>query len=251
MIDSLFWAVLAIYLLAGVGKGIVGLGLPTVGVGLGTLFLGLDQALAIATIPVVLTNFWQAAQGGNLKRILRRTWGMMLLALIFTAIACQLFTLVDPQLLTVALGVVLMAYAVLGLATPQFPEPGPREKWMAPLAGSLTGIVTGVTGSSMVPGVMYLQSLNLGRDAFVQSLGVLFSATYLGLVIGLGGGGVLTTDLAQLSMFAVLPAIVGVMLGLQIRKRLDDAAFKRTFLSATFLLGAYLAGQAVVELFIK
>lgn len=242
---DILWIVLAIYFVAGIGKGIVGLGLPTVGVGLGTLFLGLDQALAIATVPVVLTNIWQAGQGGQFWAILRRTWVMMLLALVLTALASQMFTWVDPDLLTIFLGLVLMAYAVLGLSTPKFPAPGRHESWMAPLAGSLTGIVTGITGSSMVPGVMYLQSLNLGRDVFVQSLGILFTTTYIGLVIGLGAGGILTRDIALVSFIAVLPAIVGMVIGLHIRHSLNESVFRKTFLTVVLGLGLYLAGQAL------
>jgi len=232
--------VVVIFLFAGFSKGVVGLGLPTIGIGLATLFLGLDQALALATLPVILTNIYQAVIGGHLVRVWRQTWPLMITATIFTTLATGLFVLVDPDILTVFLGTILMIYALISLWTVKIPPPGRHDIWLSPLAGILTGIVTVVTGSSVVPGVMYLQSLDLPRDAFVQSLGVLFSLTYIGLAIGLGQHDILNRDVLELSAIAILPALAGMVLGIQLRRRIPEERFKRLFLWAIFALGTYI-----------
>lgn len=235
----------AIYLFAGVSKGIVGLGLPTIGIGIATLFLGLDQALAVATLPVLLTNAYQAVVGGHFGAILRSTWPLLLPAIVFTGVATGLIVRVDKALLTMFLGVILISYALLSLAKPTLRTPARQESWMAPVAGVLTGIVTGVTGSSVVPGALYLQSLALPRDAFVQSLGILFTGTYIGLVVGLGGHSVLNGGNVLASAIAVLPAVAGMAIGMRIRKRIPEDRFRTIFLCAVLLLGAYLIVRSV------
>ena len=61
------------FLLAGTVKGVTGLGLPSVSLALLTAILGLKAAMAILLVPSFVTNVWQAAVGGHLTAILRRT----------------------------------------------------------------------------------------------------------------------------------------------------------------------------------
>lgn len=232
--------ILAIYLLAGFSKGIVGLGLPTIGIALATIFVGLDTALAYATLPVVLTNLYQALVGGHFTIVWRRTWPLMVIASLFTALATGLFTLVDQNVLTIFLGTILIVYSALTLKTITLSPPGRHDVWISPIMGAVTGIVTGITGSSVVPGVLYLQSLNLPRDAFVQSLGILFTVTYIGLIIGLGHHDILTSKVVGVSAIAIIPALIGMTLGMRIRRRIPEEQFRTVFLLVILLLGVYL-----------
>lgn len=68
---------LAVFLLAGAVKGLVGLGLPAISIALMSLFLPLPEAIALITLPTIFTNIWQAAVGGNFGRIVRRQWPLI------------------------------------------------------------------------------------------------------------------------------------------------------------------------------
>ncbi|MBX6375646.1 MAG: sulfite exporter TauE/SafE family protein, partial [Acetobacteraceae bacterium] len=54
---ALVWAV---FLLAGVIKGICGFGLPTITLGVLVLTRSLPEAMALVLFPAVATNVWQA-----------------------------------------------------------------------------------------------------------------------------------------------------------------------------------------------
>ena len=54
-----------IFLLAGTVKGIVGFGLPLVSITLLTPLYGLVDAIAVMVLPAMVTNFWQALNGGR------------------------------------------------------------------------------------------------------------------------------------------------------------------------------------------
>jgi uncharacterized membrane protein YfcA len=65
---------LAVFLLAGTVKGLVGLGLPTIVIAVTTLVLPLTEAIAMIALPTIFSNVWQAAVGGNFWKILRRQY---------------------------------------------------------------------------------------------------------------------------------------------------------------------------------
>ena len=113
----------------------------------------------------------------------------------------------------------------------------------------INGLLTGMTGSFVVPGVMYLQSLNLQKNDLVKAMGMLFLISTVALGLALGQYELLPADTVMLSSAAVLPAIAGMWLGKLIRDRLSDAAFRRTFYLALLLLGVYIAGNAAVHWF--
>ena len=54
------------------------------------------------------------------------------------------------------------------------------------MIGGINGVLTGMTGSFVVPGVLYLQALALPRDAFIQAMGILFTISTVALAVSLG-----------------------------------------------------------------
>jgi uncharacterized membrane protein YfcA len=64
---------------------------------------------------------------------------------------------------------------------------------MSPLVGAATGILTGLTGSFVMPAVLYLQALQLNRNELVQAMGISFSVPTLVLGLALAGHSMLPT----------------------------------------------------------
>ena len=112
--------------------------------------------------------------------------------------------------------------------------------------GGVNGILTGLTGSFVVPGVLYLQSIGLNRNALIQAMGMLFSVSTLALAVALGHHQLISMELGALSLGGVVPALAGMMIGQKVRNRLSEAAFTRVFFSSLLILGAYIAGRALI-----
>jgi len=62
-----------------------------------------------------------------------------------------------------ALGVALLAYAILGLSGLTVSVPPRLEPVLSPMIGALTGLAAGVTGVFVLPAVPYLQALTCLR----------------------------------------------------------------------------------------
>jgi uncharacterized membrane protein YfcA len=235
------------FLLAGFVKGVIGLGVPTVSLALLTVTLGMKPAMALLLLPSLVTNLWQAFAGGAFLAIVRRTWSLLLAMCLAAWVGVHLLTRADTALLSGLLGALLCVYAALGLARPQIPAPGRHETWLSPLVGVVNGVLTGLTGSFVVPGVPYLQSLGLGRDALVQAMGIMFTVSTLALAVSLSGQSLLPGDLWLLSLAAVLPALLGMVLGQVFRQLLSEAVFRRVFFISLVILGLYIAASALAK----
>lgn len=246
-VDPLLLAlVTATFVVAGLVKGVIGMGMPTVSLALLTATLGLPAAMALLLAPTIITNIWQALVGGYLKRIVRQLWPFLLASVVTVWLGVAILARVDVRWLSGLLGVLIAFYALAGLFDLGLGALVSRGRYAAPSNGVLTGLLTGMTGSSVFPGVAYLQSLGLPRDMLIQAMGVLFVVTISALGLSMGGQRLLSVELGVLSLAAVVPALIGMQLGQRLRRRLSEAAFRRVFLSGLLAMGGYLLLQSLL-----
>ncbi|MBA3447708.1 MAG: sulfite exporter TauE/SafE family protein [Pseudaminobacter sp.] len=246
MLDAaLLFAIAATFLLAGLVKGVIGLGLPTVSLALLTAALGLPQAMALLLVPSFVTNVWQALSGGNCWTVVRRIWPFLVMATVTVGLGALALTRVDLDLLSALLGLLLIAYSIVNLGGVRITVPAGQEMWMGPVIGATNGVLTGMTGSFVVPGVMFLQAIGLPRDMLVQAMGILFTLSTVALAVALGGNGMLSAELGGMSAAALVPAIAGMVLGQKLRSRLSEPVFRRCFFLALLAMGLYIVASTL------
>ena len=117
--------------------------------------------MAVLLVPSFITNVWQAKIGGNGRAIIARISPFLLTAIATVWIATRVLTQVKISLLSVLLGVMLILSLLNNLYRPQVPIPKGCEGWAEPLVGTVDGILTGMTGIFVVPGILYLQPIDL------------------------------------------------------------------------------------------
>jgi uncharacterized protein len=238
-------AVLAAFLLAGTVKGTIGMGMPTVAIGLLGLVMVPAEAAALLVVPALVTNLWQMSAGGRFVALLRRLWPMLVTMVPGALLGIGAMAGLDVRIATAGLGAVLLAYGVFGLVAREFTVPAHAERWLSPIVGFTTGLVTGATGVFVLPAVPYLQSLGFSRDELVQALGLSFTVSTVGLALALSQRGLLGLDYALLSLVAVLPALAGMVLGQALRKRIGAAGFRGFFFWGVLLLGVQLLAKSL------
>lgn len=233
--------ILPAFLVAGAVKGMIGLGLPSVAMGLMALMLTPAQAAALLVMPSFVTNLWQMLAGPALGGLVRRLWSMLVATSIGTWATASLLTSSASGVATFGLGLSLAAYALFGLAGRPLVVAPRQEWWLSPGAGLVTGMITGATGTFVIPVVPYLQSLGLSRDELVQALGLSFTVSTLAMATALWRLGAFEGETAGASALAVLPAVLGMAAGQWLRGRIDQATFRRWFFAGMLLVGAHLA----------
>jgi len=232
--------VIVTFLMAGMIKGVIGLGLPTIAMGLLGLAMAPAQAAALLIIPATLTNLWQLAFGGHLRALVRRLWPMLVAIFLGTGVGALWLGIDGGQWVVRALGGALLLYALSGLLLPALRVGRDHERWLGPLCGLLTGVITAATGVFVIPAVPYLQALGLGKDQLVQALGLSFSISTLALAAALLWRGALGGGELSASLLALIPAVLGMWLGQWLRQRISAVLFKRVFFIGLGLLGTHL-----------
>lgn len=242
---AILLTVAATFVLAGTVKGVIGLGLPSIALALLTLALDLPSAMALLLVPSFATNLWQALTGAHTVAVLRRIGPFLLMASLTVWIGALALTRVRLPLLSGLLGVSLALYAGVNLAGYRPTVSARSETWVGMLLGAVNGLLTGMTGGSAVPGVMFLQAIGLPRDMLIQAMGMLFTVSTLALALAMAASRLLTVELGALSAAAVAPAILGMWLGQRLRYRLSEQRFRQLFFLALLALGLYFVIRSI------
>lgn len=246
MSEQLYIYLFVIFILAGFVKGVTGMGLPTVAMGLLGIFMPLPVAAALLVIPSFVTNVLQLFSGPAMMQIISRLWLMMLLILAGTVAASSLLISINPGRSAFGLGVALILYATFALVSPSLTVSPAREKWLSPVIGGVTGIITGATGVFVMPAVPFLQSLRFSKDELVQALGLSFTVSTVALAAGLYLHDAFRVEQFSLSFVALFPALAGMWLGQKVRARISARRFRQCFLLFLIVLGMELTSRPFI-----
>ena len=233
--------------IAGFVKGVIGLGLPTVSIGLLATQMPPAQALAIVIVPAIVTNIWQTFVGPYLRDIIRRLWPLMAGTVIGILACSGMMTGPYARISTVILGALLVIYGAISLGKVRFTVAEPNQKWVGGIVGLITGAISATTGVQVIPSMPFMQAIGMEKDELVQALGVFFTTATIALSFNLTAAGLLTTATALPGGIALVCAFGGMFLGQALRARMDQDAFRRWFLIAMMLLGAYLAASTLLR----
>lgn len=242
-----FALVAAIFALGGFVKGVVGLGLPTIAMGLLSVLMLPAQAAALLVVPSLVTNVWQIG-GPGLVMLLKRLATLLLGVCAGAWIGAGWLAGSGSSLATLGLGIALIAYAALGLLKWRLRVKRAHERWLAPLIGLATGLVTAATGVFVIPAVPYLQALGMEKEELVRALGISFLVSTIALGVALGSSGALQITALAGSALALLPALLGMGAGQWLRLRVHPETFKTIFFCGLLALGAYLTIRSALHL---
>ena len=114
-------AVVIVFFIAGMVKGIIGLGLPTIAMGLLTAIYPPAMAASLLLIPSTVTNVWQLCLGTPVWPLFKRLWPMLA-----GIVAGTLFSFLPPLSSNSAwvhagLGLILCLYGLWGLLGRKLP----------------------------------------------------------------------------------------------------------------------------------
>lgn len=236
--------VVAVFLAAGAVKGVSGMGLPTLSMALLSLFMPPAAAAALMVVPSLATNLAQCL-GPHWRWLARRLWPMWIGLALLTVFSPLPGIDAPGGHAGAILGGVLAAYGAWGLLRPTLPDLRNHALAAGGIAGSLTGLLTAATGVFVIPLVPFLQTLRLGKEQFIQALGLSFTVATAALAARLGhaNAGDWASNLPGCAA-ATLAAFAGLGIGGALRRRMDPALFQRTLYGAFLLLGLVMVARS-------
>jgi uncharacterized membrane protein YfcA len=228
------------FVLGGLVKGLLGVGLPLVVVPLLALVIPSPKAIALMGIPILLTNVWQAADGGHVGYALRRFATLLVPMMITTALTVRLTLGLPASTLNTLVAAALLLAIALMVWHPKLDIAPRSERRWGVVVGTLTGALGGVS-SLMGPLVIsYLVALGLDRERFIGSISIIYLAGALPLYLSMTALGVFGIPEAILSTFALAPVFAGMALGKRMRRHVSESAFRRLLLAFLTMIAALL-----------
>ena len=151
----------------------------------------------------------------------------------------------NHSFLSALLGFLLVIYAIISITGREFQISSRNNTWLGPFLGVMTGLFAWMTGTASVPGIMYLKGIGLSRDSLVQAMGMLFTLCALVLGIAMQKHDLLTLEIVTMSCVALIPALLGMLVGERARKAISERTFKNVFLSSLMIMGIYIIIDSV------
>ena len=227
-------------------KGVVGLGLPTISAAIMASVVDLRTAVGILIIPLLITNLWQVLQVGAMGTLARRFGILNAAAAVGLWVGTEILFTVDPRWMQIGLGSLLIANALFQVFGGMPVIPRSRETGLAIPVGLVSGVIGGMTGSQGIVIAVYLASLSLTRDEYVQGVGLSFFLTGLVWIVAIAVNGGITAETLPLSAIGLAAALIAMALGTHIRRYLPQTRFRQAVFLAMALMGANLIRKAVM-----
>ncbi len=229
--------------LAGILKGATGLGYASCALPFLVVAIGLKPAMALVIIPAMATNIGVAVTTAHLSQTVKSFASLYISIVPGVLVGLWLLIWIDQAVAVQVLGLTIIGYVTLALVKPELSLP---PQWHAVLqvpTGFVNGVLSGLTGSQVIPLFPYMMSLHLAPDRMVQAVNLSVLVTSLMLMAGLLSTGMMSWHMFMLSIAAIIPALVGVSVGAKARDMISERQFRTAVLVVLGGLGLLLLSR--------
>lgn len=234
------------FFIGGLAKGAIGFGLPMLAIPMLTAVGSLPLALSIAVPPAIATNLWQFWKFREYRKI---TFLRTFLVTAALGLIAGTFILksIENAYLEIMLGCLVLIYL--------FKPKGAREAMsapkltrLAPVLGTLAGLVHGSIGLSGLVAPPFFLAAGLSRSAFIFATSALFIVMAALHIPSLALAGLYEPSALLIGLIVILPAFAGVWIGGLLGERLKASTFP-TLVKTMLILAATLSIWGGLEFF--
>ena len=214
------------------------MGLPTISLLWLTLSIDIETAITMIVIPAFITNLWQAINGKYFSELIQEFWFFLTLSGFSVYLGTYLFFCISTDLATSLLAVIIIFYSIIVLRGKTFSHPNKYHPLIKPVVFTSNGILTGLTGTLIVPGVFFFTALNYSKEKLLQALGIHFSILSLALGVSKTIHEVtFNSEILLLSIYSTVLAFVGMFIGNRVLGGIDETFFRKLFLYSLLIIG--------------
>lgn len=235
-------------LAGGLVKGATGMGAPLIAVPVMASIYNVPTAIAVMTVPLVVSNLWQIWQYRGAREGREALWWLLAGCLPGVVAGTFLLGLLDEAWLSLMLAALVLVYLALRWLKADFVIPPARARNLSLPVGLFTGILQGAAGMTSAIGVTFIHAQRLPRQAYVFAVSVMFTALSATQLLSLSAIGLMSWHLAFLSAAALIPIMLGVWLGQKLSDRVSQRTFDRLTEAVLLLVAIGLIVSGVSEL---
>ncbi len=234
------------FAVGGLAKGTFGLGMPLLAMPVLVTVLPYQIAVSLFLVPNFTANFQQAVRKGLWRQNLKRFFWLLAAMLVTIPFVVQILVRIEQETGLLILGLISLVFVATQVMPVKLSIPAAWEKIGNPVTGVLAGILCGLSGLYGPILIVYLMGLRVPKDEFVSALALMYFLGSFPLYGSLAYEGVLTTDVAAVSVVGAV--IIGLMIvvGQKIRDRMEEERYRKLLLTLLFLIGCDLLRRSLM-----
>jgi len=224
--DMLDLAYIPILMLAAFAHGALGFGFPLIATPLLVLLMDVRAAIALTLIPTILINLASILGERHWRQALTDFWPIPLFTVVGSYTGTQILLMVDPDPFRLVLALMLVAYLLSDrLQRAERERIVPR--WGMALFGFFLGILAGVTNVFAPAIVVYALFTRMDPVLMVATFNLSFLTSKSGQLAGFLIQDAFTAEILIRTAWALVPVLLCLWLGIRLRKRIDQATYRR------------------------
>lgn len=229
--------VVGVVFLALFTQSLSGFGLSLVSMPLLVPVLGIQTAAPFIAVialvgEIILLVYYREALNMGL------VWRLAAASIVATPLGVFLLRLAPERLVLGVLGFIVAGYVLYALF--QFRLPRLEHSLWGYLAGFLAGLLGGAYNTSGPPVILYGNCRRWPRDSFKSNLQGFFVVNSVVILLSHFVAGGLTAEVWGIVPFGLGAAVVGIVAGTRLDKRLNPETFRKVVLVLLFVLGVRL-----------
>jgi uncharacterized membrane protein YfcA len=232
---------------AGVVKGAVGFGLPMIATPVLTHFGGARTAVVAMSLVNLMSMLMVVgrARGVSLSAYLGLLAPLIIASVLGIIVGSQLLSVLNQAVLSGLVGTTAVLFALLSAARLQPKVPPERRALVGVIVGFGAGLLGGTTSVFATPIVIYFQTLDLPKRAFLVLLNLVLAIATAVQILSYASLGLYTPEVLRITALAAVCTGCGVLFGLRIQQRINERAFNLAVMSVIFVVGMGLIVRAV------
>jgi uncharacterized protein len=230
---------IGILLIAAFVHGAFGFGFPLVATPLLVLMMDMRAAVLLTLIPTIAINLVSIATERRWLEALRRFWPIPVFTMLGSLIGTQILLTADPDPFRLLLAVVLILFLILERKRGDGPEHR-IPHWGLALLGFGMGLLAGLVNVFSPVVVAFALYTRMHPGLMVATFNLSFITSKSGQLAGFAIQDALNPAILHTALLA-LPAVLFVLwIGIRVRRRLDQGAYRRWLTRALWVIAALL-----------
>jgi len=224
------------------------MGLPLIATPILAGVFGPRPAVVIVSIPILASNTLLLITGWRrVAAVVRETIPMLVLGAIGTVVGVQLLAQLDQRLFAALISGLVILFLIRGDRLLGDDPDARRVRIAGPIVGFVGGVLQGSTSIASPLVGSYFHARKLSAAEFVVVLAALFQLNSIVQIASFAVTGLLTPPLLALGIAGLVPNLLGLIAGIELRGRVSAVTFRRIIvvllvLSVANLLWRTLAG---------
>ncbi len=228
--------VIAAFSLGGVLKGATGVGAPFLAIPIMAILVDVPFAVAVFLISNIVSNAGQIWRFRDSDENRRFSYGFAITGAMGASIGTLALAVFPSVILTTAVALVVLAYVLFRLFNPGWSLSLEAANKAVRYVGSIGGVFQGALGLSGPIAISFVSAIGFPRPQFIFTMSLyLFAMTLVQLPVQVGLG-IMTWERAGLGTLALVPLLLGMVVGEVIGRRISKTTFDRIIIVLLTLL---------------